>query len=220
MSKSSKTKLPEIIRSFFCGDEMPTDAPEGYVYAGSLTEREASLIHWDSKEKGSEKFVQGLSEEFKTHHYYISVKEVIGFMLSSPMKKAQRREIEEYVKQEGLSINTQTRKKPHKKHEVKKVIPPKEKVTVSDVETTQEVIIDCPERLTLESLCGEKISLESGKHVFVLIDSPHKHESKEPRFRWLVLKDQLPKIFGKSVTNWHQLLGYDPLLVPIDNPPA
>lgn len=226
--------LPRIIENFFVNCVTPKETPEGYVYFGCETENGFLLIPWDTKIKGSEYLKPeqiSQSQNEKYYYVYISISEVISYVLGpNPyVSDFQKEEIRNYIKATGLILedfpNIKTklsigvkRKKSLKKPKIEE---PKEKLFKGEIIRTVKFFLD--KSCVVASYPGnEQVKVDPGEITLVLINSPLDHLDLEDRKNhpWGVLKDRLPKIFGKSITNWHQILGFNPFVISENDPLA
>ena len=233
MSKKSESKLPKlpkIIETFFWKLRPPKDTPNGLVYVGSKTESDFNSFPWKTKVKIP--IPAELLEGNEVKHYiYVPIEDVIRYILSSSTELSnltpdQKAEVKEYVSLHGLNLSEKIQPKPDKGEADKKTAkpgkprkpkkPPKVEIKLEDKpykgNIYRQVEIDCRNEHppVKNPFTAEAIKPDNGKRLFAEIDSPHEHEH-ENGVKWLVLADQLPKVFGRSVSSWHQILGHNPL---------
>jgi len=130
--------------------------------------------------------------------------------------------VEEVVPEEK-PLPVEKPKKPRKSRRIIKVEKPVEKLFEGEILRTVTLILEEP-ILVSSYLGNEKVEVEPGEIILAEIESPLKLEyidaDDKKKHTWWVLRDKLPKIFGRSVTNWYQIFGRDPFSVSSNDPPA
>jgi hypothetical protein len=228
--------LPRIIENFFVDCVAPKETPEGYVYFGCETENGFPLIPWHTKVKGGEYLKSehiSQSQNEKYYYVYISISEVISYVLGpNPyVSDFQKEDIRNYIKVTGLTLEDfpniknksstgVKRNKPLKKPKIEK---PTEKLFEGEIIQTVKVWLKNSMNVySCSNSKKEQIEVGPGEIILIEILSPLEHLEMKDRkkYTWGILKDHLPKIFGKPVHTWHQFLGFNPFRISEDHPPA
>jgi hypothetical protein len=229
-------KTPIIICEFF--DKVASclaKTPEGCVYVGHYTDAQFKIFSWKSKTKTP--IAKEFSEEsVELYNVYVTVAEVVEYIIKagingSFLSPEEEVEIRSYAEQKGININEKVPnkkgKKPGRKPKLSIVVPVKTGATqpkVNQPKAAQDkktftgkihrrLSLDFGETTQIiKSLLGdEEIVVGPGPVNFILIDSPREHEVG---VQWLAYDQDFAKgLYGKPVSTWHQLLGYDPLAV-------
>jgi hypothetical protein len=222
------TPVPDCIVNFFARD-LQTNTTDGkYVCLGTYTKRGFKDLNWKSKVLKDEH-----APDSPEHHYvFVEIAEVVIHALGNSLDDcmfydSQREEVLEYARAAGIEIpegyltktskrsvkKKLTQKKPKDASKVKPVKlakPEHDPIDLYDgkIESIKQINLENPVQVRTPS--GSKsLELLPGKYLFALIDSPLEHE--KGNVQWLVLEDQLPVVYGKSVSTWQMILDLDPL---------
>jgi hypothetical protein len=144
---------------------------------------------------------------------------------SQPQKPKKKKEVVGVMVEEDYSIKKtvlfRKSQKARKSRYIPKAEKPKEKFFEGKILQTVTLLLKEPVMIS-SYLGNEKIEIGPGEILLAEICSPLEHLDLEDRKKhtWGVLEKLLPNIFGRSVLNWHQVLGYNPFSVPFNDPPA
>lgn len=202
-----------------------------YIFLGAFRQGVFDMLPWHSKTLDDDH----LPEDPDCRYAYIRTSEAVLYALGESqedeglLSEIQKLEVLEYAERAGIEIpqsffetksspppeRVEKKKTTPKKTKQEKILPPAkkqdDKIDFFRGKVKDVVEINLEKSTEIKTPSGSKsLVLLPGKHLFALIDSPLEHE-KERGVQWLVLQDQLPVVYGRSVPAWQTILENDPL---------